>query len=178
MFPAFHLSPALWRSNISNFQGSFYILHLCIFFLLLLVKKFLLFFMTICILCTEDFLKWSWLLGLLESESCSVILNPLEPHGLHSPWSSPGQNTGVCSLSLLQGIFPIQGSNPSLLHCRQILYQLSHRGRPRILEWVAYPFSSGFPTQESNWDLLHCRQILYQSCITGGFFTNWAIREV
>ena len=56
-----------------------------------------------------------------------------------------------------------QGSNPGLLHCRQILYQLSHKGSPRILEWVAYPFSRGiFPTQESNWGLLHCRQILYQ----------------
>ena len=43
---------------------------------------------------------------------------------------------------LLQGIFPIQGSNPGLWHCRWILYQLSHKGSPRILEWVAYPFSS------------------------------------
>ena len=40
---------------------------------------------------------------------------------------SPGQNTGVGSLSLLQGIFPIQGSNPGLLHCRRILYRLSHK---------------------------------------------------
>ena len=47
------------------------------------------------------------------------------------------------SLSLLQGIFPTQGLNPGLLHCRCILYQLSHKGSPRILEWVAYPFSSG-----------------------------------
>ena len=60
----------------------------------------------------------------------------------NSPWNSPGQNTGVGSLSLLQGIFPTQGSNPGLQHCRQILYQLSHKGRPRKLEWVAYPFSS------------------------------------
>ena len=44
------------------------------------------------------------------------------------PWNSPGQNTGVGSLSLLQGIVPIQGSNPGLLHCRQILYQLSQQG--------------------------------------------------
>ena len=64
------------------------------------------------------------------------------PHGLYSPRNSPGQNTGVGSLSLLQGIFPTQGSNPGLQHCRQILYQLSHKGRPRKLEWVAYPFSS------------------------------------
>ena len=52
-----------------------------------------------------------------------------------------GQNTVGGSHSLLQGIFPTQGSNPGLLHCRQILYQLSHQGSPRILEWVVYPFS-------------------------------------
>ena len=62
-----------------------------------------------------------------------------------SPWNSPGQNTGVGSLSLLQGIFPTQGSNPGLPHCRRILYQLSHQGSPRILAWVAYPFSRGLP---------------------------------
>ena len=77
-----------------------------------------------------------------ESESRSVVSNSLGPHGLYSPWNSPGQNTGVGSLSFLQGIFPTQGSNPDLPHCRQILYQLSHEGSPRILEWVAYPFSS------------------------------------
>ena len=58
-------------------------------------------------------------------------------HGLYSPWNSRGQNTGVGSLSLLQGIFPTQGSSPGLLYCRQILHQLSHRGSPRILEWVS-----------------------------------------
>jgi len=47
------------------------------------------------------------------------------------------------SLSLLQGILPTQGLNPGLPHCRQILYQLSLNGSPRILEWVAYPFSRG-----------------------------------
>ena len=47
------------------------------------------------------------------------------------------------SLSLLQGIFPTQELNPGLPHCRQILYQLSHKGSPRIPEWVAYPFSRG-----------------------------------
>ena len=46
------------------------------------------------------------------------------------PWASPGRNTGVGSHSLLQGIFPTQGSNLGLLHCRQILYYLSHQGRP------------------------------------------------
>ena len=61
-----------------------------------------------------------------------VMSNSLQPHGLHSPWNSPGQNTGVGHLSLLQGIVPTQGSNPALPHCRWILYQLSHKGSPYI----------------------------------------------
>ena len=61
------------------------------------------------------------------SESCSVMSDSLWPHGLYSPRNSPGQNTGVDSCSLLQGIFPTQGSNPGLPHCRRILYQLSNR---------------------------------------------------
>ena len=65
-----------------------------------------------------------------ESESRSVVSNFLQPNGLYSPWDSPGQNTGVGNLSLFQGISPTQGSNPGLLHCRRILYQLSHKGNP------------------------------------------------
>ena len=56
----------------------------------------------------------------------------LQPHGLYSPWNSPGQNTGVGSLSILQGIFPTQEWNPGLLHCRRILYQLSLKGSPPL----------------------------------------------
>ena len=63
-----------------------------------------------------------------ESESCSVMSDSLRPHRRYSPWNSLGQNTGVGSRSLLQGILPTQESNPGLLHCRQILYQLSHKG--------------------------------------------------
>ena len=103
-----------------------------------------------------------------EIESCSVMSDSLRPLGLYSPWNSLGQNTGMGSLSLLQGIFPTQGSNPGLPHCRQILYQLSHKGSPRILEWVAYHFSRG-----SSWS----RNWTGVFCIAGGFFTNWAMRE-
>ena len=160
----------------------------------------------------------------------------LWPHGLYSPWKSPGQNTGIGILSLLQGIFPTQGLNLGLLHCRWILYQLSHKwkkekslswvrlfvtpwivahqappslgfsrqeywsglpfpspedlpdpgieprspslqaealtseppGKPKILEWVAHLFSSG-TSQPRNQTRV--------SCIAGGFFTNWAMRE-
>ena len=55
----------------------------------------------------------------------------LQPTRLLCPWNSQGMNTGVGCHSLLQGIFPIQGSNPGLPHCRQILYQLSHQGSPK-----------------------------------------------
>ena len=101
-------------------------------------------------------------------ESCSVVSSSWWLHGLYSPWNSLGQNTRVGNHCLLPGIFPTQGLNPVLLHCRQILYQLSHKGSPRILDWVAYPFSSG-----SSWP----RNWTGVSCIAGRFFTNWAIRE-
>ena len=97
-----------------------------------------------------------------------VTSDSLQLHGLYSPWNSPGQNTGVGSLSLLQRIFPTQGSNSCLLHCGQVLYQLSHKGSPRILEWVAYPFSQG-----PSWP----RTRTGVSCIAGRFFTNWAMKE-
>ena len=89
----------------------------------------------------------------------------MQPHGLYSPWNSPGQNTGVHNHSFLQGIFPTQGLNPGLLHCRWILYQLSYQGSPRILEWIAYPFSSWY-----SWPRNQTRV----SCIAGVLFTNWA----
>ena len=57
-----------------------------------------------------------------KSESHSVVYNSLRPHGLYSPWNSLGQSTRVGSLSLLQGIFPTQGSNPGLPRCRWNLY--------------------------------------------------------
>ena len=74
-----------------------------------------------------------------ESESCSVVSNYLQPHGLQParllcPWNSPGQNIGVGSLSLPQGILPTQGSSPSLPRCRQILYQLNSQGSPKLLK--------------------------------------------
>ena len=104
----------------------------------------------------------AWATPIMKNESHSVLSDSLQPHRLYSPWNSPGQNTGVGSRFLCQGIFPTQGLNSGLPHCRWILYQLSHQACPKILEWVAYPFSQGiFPTQESNQGLLHFKQILY-----------------
>ena len=74
---------------------------------------------------------------LKERKKVKFTSNSFQPHGLQpsrllSPWNSPGQNTGAGSHSLLQGIVPIQESNPDFSHCRQILYQLSYQGSPFI----------------------------------------------
>ena len=106
----------------------------------------------------------------LISQSCPTLCDPMDcnPPGSSVHGDSPGKNTGVGSHALLQGIFPTQRSNPGLPHCRQILYRLSHQGSPRILEWVAYPFSRG-----SFWS----RNPTGVSSIAGRFFTSWATRE-
>ena len=109
---------------------------------------------------------------LSESESCSVVSNSLQPHWLHSPWNSPGQNIGVGSFSLLQGIFPTQGSNPDLPCCRQISLPAEPPGKPKntgvgslsLLQWI-------FLTQELNRGLLHSRGILYQLSYQGSPYT-------
>ena len=95
------------------------------------------------------------------AQSCPTLCDPC-------PWNSPGQNPGAGSLSLLQGVFPTQGSNPGLPRCRQNLYQLSHKGSPRILEWAACPFSRGSSQPRKRTGV---------SCTAGGFFTSCAARE-
>ena len=64
------------------------------------------------------------------AQSCPTLCDPMEPARLLCPWNSSGKNTGVGCHSFLQGIFLTQGSNWDLLHCRQILYHLSHQGSP------------------------------------------------
>ena len=74
-----------------------------------------------------------------ESESRLVQSNSLQPHELYSPWNSPGQNTRVGSLALLQRTFPTQGSNPGLLHCRWILLPAEPEGKPSIYQITTGP---------------------------------------
>ena len=88
---------------------------------------------------------------------CMILCNPMD-----YTWNSPGQNTGVGSCSLRQGIFPTRRLNPGLPHCRRILYQLSHWGSPNAGMSSLSLLQRIFPIQESNQGLLHCRQILYQ----------------
>ena len=100
---------------------------------------------------TENFMSHIvWYLSLKVkvkvAQSCLILCNP---HGLYSPWNSPGQSTGVGSLSLLQGIFPTQGSNTDLPHCRQILYQLSHslvlrNSDPEIFQTLTVSYSLSY----------------------------------
>ena len=96
---------------------------------------------------TDDIRKWKWMTIAHSSHPfffsrMSQLSDSLQPHGLQSRiFSRP--NTGVGSLPLFQVIFPTQGSNPGLSHCRRLLYHLSHKGSPGIPEWVSYSFSSG-----------------------------------
>ena len=110
---------------------------------------------------------WSGLSSVQFSHS--VVSDSLWPHeSQHTRPPCRSSTPGVGSLSFLQGIFPTQGLNPGLPQCRQILYQLSHKGSPRILEWVAYPFSSRSSQSRNRTGVFHT---------AGGFFTSWAIRE-
>ena len=119
-----------WGRRVENICINFFgiILHICVFFHLFIYSSVCFFI----------------------SESLSVMPDSLQPHRLFSPWDSPGQNAGVGSLSLLQGTFPTQGSNPGLPHCRRILYQLSQKGSPLyqyelmntyFLLWVVMQYS-------------------------------------
>ena len=81
----------------------------------------------------------------LVTQSCLTLCDPMDCSvpGSSVYGDSSGKNPGVGCHALLQGIFPTQGLNPGLPYCRWILYHMSHQGSPRILEWVAYPFSKG-----------------------------------
>ena len=94
--------------------------------------------------CVPAFLDWApEAICQSESESFSVMSDSMQPHGLLStkllsPWNSPGKNTGMGCHSLLQGIFLTPGSNLGLSHFRQVLYHLSHQGRPRLAIFRAH----------------------------------------
>ena len=120
---------------------------------LFLVQMFVLFSSLKHSSCISVVWKWKSL------SHVQLFVDPMDPY---SPWNSPGQNTGGVTIPFLQGIFPTQGLNPGLLHCR------SQHGSLRILEWVAYP-SSSRSSQPRNWTRI--------SCTAGQLFTSWATRE-
>ena len=102
----------------------------------------------------------------MERESRSVVSTLCDPMDYTAHEILQARILAWVAFPFFRGIFPTQGLNPGFLHCKWILYQLSHKGNARIL--VAYPFSNG-SSQPRNWTGV--------SCMTGGFFTNWAIRE-
>ena len=107
------------------------------------------------------------------AQSCLTLCDLMDcsPSGCSVHRDSPGKNTGntgVGCYALLQRNFPTQGLNSGLPHCRQIIYQVSHQGSPRILEWVAYPFPRGSSQPRNRTQV---------SCIAGGLFTSWSTRE-
>ena len=101
--------------------------------------------------------NWKWV-----TQSCLTLCDPMNytVHGILQ-----ARILGWVAISFSKSLFPTQGSNPGLPHCKQILYHLSHQGSARILEWVAYPFS-----RESSWH----RNWTGVSYIAGLFFTSWA----
>ena len=111
----------------------------------------------------------------LVAQSCPTFCDPMgcSPPGSSIYRDSPDKNTGVSCHTLLPGIFPIQGLNPSLPYCRWILYHLSHQGSPRILKWVAYHFSTGSSQSRNQTSV---------SCTAGGFFTRkvqlWLLNSI
>ena len=108
--------------------------------------------------------------AVLSHSVMSTLCDPLDgsPSGSSVYGHSPDKNSRVDCHALFEGMFPTQGSNPGLSHCKQILYRLSHQGSPSELEWVAYPFSRG-SFQPRNWTTA--------PCIAGRFFTYWATKE-
>ena len=113
---------------------------------------------------------WSLLCVCLFAQLCLALWDTMDcslpGSSVHGDY--PGKNTGVGCHALLQGIFPTQGLNPGLPHCRLILYQLSHQGSPWTLEWVAYLFSKG-SSQPRNRTRV--------SCTVGNFFISSTNRE-
>ena len=108
------------------------------------------------------------------SETHSVMSNSLQPCGLYSSWNSPGQNTGVGSLSLLQGIFPTQRSNPGLPSLQEDSLPAEPQGKPKntglgslsLLQQI-------FLTQKLKRGLLHCSWILYQVSYHKTYSEKW-----
>ena len=100
--------------------------------------------------------------------SCSVVSDSVTPWTVAHQAPLLCKNTGVGCRALLWGIFPIQGSNPGLPHCRWILLLSEPPEKPKNTTVGSLSLLQGiFPTQESNWGLLHCRQTLYQLSYQG-----------
>ena len=112
---------------------------------------------------THALTEMSCINGKCESENHSFVSDSLQPHGLYSPWNSPSRNTGVGSLSLLQGNLPNPGMDPRSPALQTDCLPAETPGKPKNTRVGSLSLLQGiFPTQEWNQGLLHCRRILYQ----------------
>ena len=106
------------------------------------------------------------------AQSCPILCDPVDcgPPGSFVHGIFPARILEWVAMPSYQPrrIFPTQESNWAFLHCMQIPYCLSHQGSPRILEWVAYPFSRGSSQPRNATGVF---------CIAAGFFISWATRE-
>ena len=117
--------------------------------------------------------QWTTGAGLKVKVKVAELCLTLRPHGLYSPWNSPGQNSGVDSLSLLQGISPTQGLNPGLRmapHSSSLAWKIPWTEEPGGLQ------SMGLLRVGHNW-ATSLSLFTFHSHIAGGFFTSWATRE-
>ena len=102
------------------------------------------------------------------SEGHLVVSDSLQPHGLYSPWNSPGHNTGVDSRSLLHRNLPNPGIEPRSPTLQADSLPAEPPGKPKNTKLGSlFPLQWIFLTQESNWGLLHCSWILYQLSYQG-----------
>ena len=109
------------------------------------------------------------------------MFDPLRPHGLHSPWNSQARILECVAFPFSRGSSQHQGSNPGLLHCRRILYQLSHNGSPVrevTREATGNPLKSGIYSYDSNKTTLPSLSLdllclVAQSCPT--FWNPWTV---
>ena len=105
-----------------------------------------------------------------QTESRSVVSDSATPW-ICRPWNSPGQNTEVRSLSLLQGTFPTQGSNPHLPHCTQILQQLSHPGNPHVEK---LGFFKRISLLKHSWCAVLCKFLGYSTVLVKGYLCSFS----
>ena len=110
--------------------------------------------------------SFSWKKKVKVAQSCPTLYDPMDY--TVSPWNFPGQNTGVGSLSFLQGDLPNPGIEPRSLVLWADSLSAEPQEKPKNTGVGSLCLLQGiFPTQESNWGLLHCRRLLYQPSCEG-----------
>ena len=167
-FPKYFSSIVGWICGCGTHDTKDWLNFILLIFLVFLKFTLVEFCCLVCLIC----------LCISQSDSCSVVSNSLQLHGLYSQRNSTGQNIGVGSLSLLQGIFPTQESNQGLLHYRRILYQLAIREAHLCIRWFSN-FSLNLNKKVTDYSFpylssgLHFKNVDYLTDVMGTFLTHY-----